>query len=109
MHAIIRIHNLFALFSICLELLTVNSIVAQLVKCLPLIATKDFDSEFCVRVRTHDQNFVPLIICNKIVTLLKINIPSCQINDPPSQINVPHCQTNVVDIQKKKKRWPLVK
>ena len=55
-----------------------------------------------LRVRTHDQNFVPLIICNKIVTLPKINVPSrqinvpsCQINDPPSQINVPHCQINV--------------
>ena len=46
--------------------------------------------------------FVSLIICNKIVTLLKINVPSCQINvppcqinDPPSQINFPHCQINV--------------
>ena len=29
------------------------------------------------RVRTHDQNFVPLIICYKIVTLHKINVPSC--------------------------------
>ena len=55
-----------------------------------------------VRVRTHDQIFVPLIICCKIVTLLKINVPSCQINvppcqinDPPSQINVPRCQINV--------------
>ena len=53
-------------------------------------------------VCTHDQNFVPLIICNKIVTLLKmnvtsvqINVPPCQIIDPPSQINVPHCQINV--------------
>ena len=55
-----------------------------------------------LRVRTHDQNFVPLIIFNKIVTLPKINVPSrqinvppCQMNDPPSQINVPHCQINV--------------
>ena len=58
--------------------------------------------EWLIRVRTHDQNFVPLIICNKNVTLLKMNVPSCQINvppcqinDPPSQINVPHCQINV--------------
>ena len=55
-----------------------------------------------LRVRTHYQNFAFLIICNKIVTLLKINVPSrqinvppCQINDPTSQINVPHCQKNV--------------
>ena len=55
-----------------------------------------------LRVRTHDQNFAPLIICNKIVTFLKINapacqitVPPCQINYPPSQINVPHCQINV--------------
>ena len=55
-----------------------------------------------LRVRTHDQNFAPLIICNKIVTLPKTNVPSCQIivppcqiNDPPSQINFPHCQINV--------------
>ena len=55
-----------------------------------------------IRVRTHDQNIVPLIICNKIVTCLKINVPFCQIivppfqiNDPPSQINVPSCQINV--------------
>ena len=55
-----------------------------------------------VKARTHDQNFATLMICNKIVTLLKINVPSCQINDPPSQINdppsqiiVPHCQINV--------------
>ena len=55
-----------------------------------------------LRVRTHYQNFVPLIICNKIVTLLKINVPSCQINghpcqinDPPSQIHVFHGQINV--------------
>ena len=54
------------------------------------------------RVRTYDQNFVPLIICYKIATLSKINVPSiqmnvppCQINDPPSQINIPHCQINV--------------
>ena len=54
------------------------------------------------RVLTHDHNFAPLIICNKIVTLLKItvpscqiNVPPCQINDPPSQINVLHCQINV--------------
>ena len=50
---------------------------------------------WCVRVHTHDQNFVPLIICDKIVTLLKINVPSCQINDPTCQKNVPHCQINV--------------
>ena len=55
-----------------------------------------------IRVRTHDQNFASLIICNKIVTLLKINFPSCrisvppcQLNDPPSQKNVPRCQINV--------------
>ena len=46
----------------------------------------------CLRVRTHDQNFVPLIICNKIVTLLKINVPSCQINVPPCQMNDPPSQ-----------------
>ena len=55
-----------------------------------------------LRVRIHDQNFVPLRSCNKIVTPLKINIPSCQINVPPCQkndplykINVPRCQINV--------------
>ena len=48
-----------------------------------------------LRVRTHDRNFVPLIICNKTVTLLIINVPFCQINYPPSQINVPHSQINV--------------
>ena len=48
-----------------------------------------------LKSRTHDQNFVPLIVCNKIVTHPKINVHSCQINDPPSQINVPHCQINV--------------
>ena len=48
-----------------------------------------------LRVRTHDQNFASLIICNKIVILLKINVPSCQINDPPSQMNIPRCQINV--------------
>ena len=44
----------------------------------------------------------PPIICNKIATLFKMNVPSCRINfprsqiiDPPSQINVPHCQINV--------------
>ena len=26
-------------------------------------------------------------MCNKIVTLLKINVPPCQINVPPCQIN----------------------
>ena len=53
-------------------------------------------------VRTHDQKFVPTIIRNKIVILLKINVPSCQINvphsqinDPPSQIIVPRYQANV--------------
>ena len=58
--------------------------------------------EWLIRVRTHDQNFVPLIICNKNVNLLKINVPSCQKNvppcqryDPPSQINVLHCQLSV--------------
>ena len=45
-----------------------------------------------LRVRTHDQNSVPLIICNKIVSLLKINVPSCQINVPSCQINVPQYQ-----------------
>ena len=50
---------------------------------------------YLFRARTHDQNIVPLIICNKIVTLLKINVPSCQINDPPSWITVPLCQINV--------------
>ena len=52
-----------------------------------------------IRVRTHDQNFVPLIICNIIVTLLKINVPSRQINIPPCQINVPPCQINVPHFQ----------
>ena len=59
-----------------------------------------------LRVRTHDQNFVPLMICNKFVTLLKINVPfrqinvpPCQINVPPCQINVPHCQINVPHCQ----------
>ena len=47
---------------------------------------------YLVRVRTHDQNFVPLVICNKTVTLPKIKVPPCQINDPPSQIKVPDCQ-----------------
>ena len=44
----------------------------------------------------------PLIICIKVVSLLKINVPSCQmnippcqINDPPSERNVPHSQINV--------------
>ena len=60
------------------------------------------DSQAGFRVCTHDQNFAPLIICYKIATLLKINVPSCQINvplcqinDPPSQINVPPSQINV--------------
>ena len=41
-------------------------------------------------------------ICNRVVTLFKINVSSyhinvlsCQINDPPSQINVLYCQINV--------------
>ena len=49
----------------------------------------------CLRARTHDQNFVPLIICNKIVTLFKINVPSCQIYVPPCQMNDPLSQINV--------------
>ena len=62
-----------------------------------------------LKVRTHDQNFVPLKICNNIATLHIVNVPSCQIdvppcqindlpsqiNDLPSQINVPPCQINV--------------
>ena len=46
-------------------------------------------------VCTHDQNCVPLIICSKIVTILKMNIPSCQINVPPCQINDPPYQIDV--------------
>ena len=46
--------------------------------------------------RPHDQNFVPLIICNKInVPSCEINVLPCQIIDPSSQINVLHCQINV--------------
>ena len=48
-----------------------------------------------LRVRTHDQNFVPLIISNTILTLLQINVPPCQINVPPYQINDPPSQINV--------------
>ena len=69
-----------------------------------------------IRVRIHDQNFVPLIIYNKIVTLLKIIIPPCQINvppcqiyDPQSQINVPHCQINVPLSNKYPKFWDRIK
>ena len=47
-----------------------------------------------LRVRTHDRNFVPIIICNKIVAVLKTNVSSCQINDPSPQINIPCCQMN---------------
>ena len=53
-----------------------------------------FLHEWLVRVRTHYQNIVPLIIWYKIVTLIKINVPSRQINVPPCQINDPHCQIN---------------
>ena len=69
----------------------------------PLVQrTSGKKTNWYLRVRTHDQNFIPIWICNKIVNLLKINVPSCQIHvppsqiiDPPCQINVPHCQINV--------------
>ena len=41
---------------------------------------KEVDN-FSIRVRTHDQNFTPLIICNKMLTLLK-KIPTFQVNVP---------------------------
>ena len=58
---------------------------------------KIFQVMFCrtLRVRTHDQNFVRLIICNEIVTVLNINVLSCQVNVPPFHINDPPSQINV--------------
>ena len=58
------------------------------------------------RVRTHDQNFVPLMICNKIVTLLQINVLSWQINVPPCQINDPPFSNKCPSLANK---CPLVK
>ena len=86
------------------------------------VTTPENICSFFLRARTHDQILVAQIILNKIVTLLTINVPSCQINVPPcdindptsqinvppSQINVPHCQINVPLSKKFPSLWDRI-